>query len=686
MENFVTLADIIDYRKEDSRKGIIFIQGNTEDRFVSYQELYRGALRVLYNLQQKGVTPKSELVFQVYDNEQYVYLFWACILGDIIPIPLTYATKDDARDKIFKVWNYLNSPYLAIDRISLEQFGADYADRIASIESNILYLEDLMISTQEGSIVKSSPEEIAYIQFSSGSTGDPKGVVLTHENVLANTKVVLETGNFNADGVWLSWMPLTHDMGLLGFHIMPTAAGGMQCTMTPADFIADPMIWLRRADQHRATVTCSPNFGYRYFLKNYQAEQAADWDLSSLRLIFNGAEPISIELCNTFLDKMSKHGLKRTTMFTVYGLSEATTSVAYPPYEQEFQYIGIDRDRTQFGKKICQVAPDDPKALLVANCGQALPGSPIRIADDQNNVIDDYRIGNIHISGPNVTPGYYNRPDKTREIITDDGWLNTEDLGFMIEGDLFVTGRAKDIIFINGTNYYSHDLEDFAQKVSGVGFGKAAVVGVRKPDNSEDIIVAFIVFKGDDLNVLLDLADQIRNAVSRQSGLTVSHVIPVERIPRTTSGKPQRFQLRQSFQKGAFDNILAQIESFKAQRSSRFSAPENATEKQIAELWQQLLEREDVGRRDNFFDIGGTSILAVELHLNLKKMFKQDFPLAMLYEHMTIAAMATYLNQNSAPLPHSPQAELDDVAAFEQMNLKRRQKRKALRRRSLHES
>ncbi len=677
--DFATLADVITHHKDDDAKGIVFFKPDGEEHFVSYHALYHTSLRVLYNLQKHNVAPKSELVFQVHDNEHFVYIFWACILGNIIPVPLTYATRTDAREKIFKVWRYLKAPYLVIDRVSKEQFGRGDEDRVQAIESRVLYIEDLLTLSREGTIEVSHPEDIGFIQFSSGSTGDPKGVVLTHSNLLANSSVVLGIGGFNADDVWLSWMPLTHDMGLIGFHIMPTAAGGMQYSMTPAQFIADPMGWLGKADKYRASVLCSPNFGYRHFLYHFKRDQASEWDLSCIRLIFNGAEPISAQLCDTFLKTMAGSGLKRETMFTVYGLAEATLAVSFPEIGTEFRSVSIDRDKMRLKEPVRLVAPEDPKGLPVMDVGMALPGSPVRIVDNQNNPLEDYCIGNIQIKGPNVTAGYYNNPEKTSKIITSDGWLSTEDLGFMIEDHLFVTGRAKEIIFVNGTNYYAHDLEDMVQNIPGVGFGKVAALGVRNPDNSEDEIIVCLAVKRDDLNGFVDLADRVRLTISRCCGLTVTQVIPVKRIPRTTSGKPQRYRLRDAYQQGEFDTVLAQIKAICTERGEKTLAPQNQVEEQIAEIWRLLLEREHIGRSENFFDIGGTSVLAVELHIQLKELFERDFPLAMLYEHMTIAAIAAYFHSPASPEPASLDAAPDPSAEF-QMRLKaRRLKQRALR-------
>lgn len=644
--DFSTLADVIESHKSDDLKGITFIKQKADDHFLSYKDLHQTSLRVLHNLQISGVKPKDELVFQVYDNEQFVLLFWACILGNIIPVPLTFATKDDARDKIFNIWPNLNNPYMAIDRQSIAQFGGKYNDKLDSIKKNILYLEDLLDLTTEGRIVKSTPDEIAFIQFSSGSTGAPKGVVLTHRNVLTNTNVVLQTGNFSARETWLSWMPLTHDMGLIGFHIMPTTAGGMQYSMTPTHFIADPIGWMRRANEHRASVLCSPNFGYKYFLDHYHPHKAAGWDLSCVRLIFNGAEPISAELCNTFLDKMSVHGLARNSMFTVYGLAEATLAVSFPPVGEEFRSLMLDRNAMRFGQPVQIVDQHHSEAVRVINVGCALKGSPIRIVDNHNSVLGESIIGNIQIKGNNVTGGYYNNPSKTREMITVDGWLATEDLGFLLDGNLFVTGRAKDIIFVNGVNYYSHDIEAVAEAVSGVGFGRAIAIGMRNKINSEDDIILFIKVKDDNLEKFAALKALVKEAVSKKIGVVVRHCVPVGAIPRTTSGKPQRFRLSDAFNNNEYDDILEKIEQIEKKRVSDLIAPVTLTEKRIAKIWSEVLNIDisTINSSSGFLELGGDSLNAIESITRIQNELGLPATITVLFENSRLNAFAEHLD------------------------------------------
>jgi amino acid adenylation domain-containing protein len=643
---FSTLSELIEYRKHDESKGVTFIGSDGFDRFLSYKELYSNALRTLYHLQKLGVKPKDELVFQIYDNLHFLCVFWACILGKIIPVPVTFATKDETVLKLFRVWSFLNNPRLVIDKSSITFLRTAYQDRVRSIEDKILYLEDLLSSSQEGSVVDSVPEDIAFIQFSSGSTGDPKGVVITHNNVTSNIYAMLRKMLNTEDDSSFSWMPLTHDMGLIGHHLAPMTQGEPHYIMTPEHFIAQPMAWLEKVSQYRASILVSPNFGFRYLLDRYQADKALSWDLSCVRIISNGAEPISVDLCNAFIDKMSSHGLKRNCMYTVYGLAEATLAVSFPKPGSYIKAVTLDRNSLKLNAVVREVDDNHPQGIKFANLGSALDCLTIRITDDRHNVLNDYVIGNIQLKGTNVTKGYYNNPQKTHEIISEDGWLSTGDVGFTINGDLFVTGRAKDIIFVNGVNYYSHDIERLASEVEGVGFAKVAAIGVRNGANSEDEIVVFLVYREPDLTDFVSLSDHIKSYISRKARLVVTHVIPVKKIPRTTSGKSMRFSLRDAYEKGQFASVLGQLTLIKNSRTQNDFVPRTSTEKTIAKIWANVLKIDVTLIRGNstFLELGGQSISAIDIASKINSDLGIPITIASLFDYSTLHSLATYID------------------------------------------
>jgi acyl-CoA synthetase (AMP-forming)/AMP-acid ligase II len=243
-------------------------------------------------------------------------------------------------------------------------------------------------------------------------------------------------------------------------------------------------------------VLCSPNFGYKHFLKSLSKKSLGNVDLSCVRLIYNGAEPISTELCDTFLNTMKDYGLKRETMFTVYGMAEATLAVSFPVVNEEFRAVHVDRHQLNVGEKIKFIDAANQHALSFAIVGKPVLDCQVRIAD-QENVFSDETVGSIQISGPNVTQGYYKNEEANHAAIISDGWLDTGDLGFIYNDELIITGRAKDIIFANGLNYYPHDLEDLLNEIEGLELGKVVVYGVWNEKLQRDELIIFILYRAD---------------------------------------------------------------------------------------------------------------------------------------------------------------------------------------------
>lgn len=392
----------------------------------------------------------------------------------MIPVPVSTGNNDEHKIKVFRIWEVLHRPYLITESkilLDLEKYTAKsgQAHLYDLIRNNVTLADnsEVFMRQHHPQIHSAKAEDIAFIQFSSGSTGDPKGVMLTHRNLIYNTSGIINGSKITAEDSYLQWMPLTHDMGLICNHMAPLVAGLEQYIMPTSLFIRQPVLWIKKASEHRVSVISSPNFGYKYFLQFFKTEKASGWDLSRIRIIYNGAEPISTELCDAFLDTLAPYGLKRTAMCTVYGLAEASVGVAIPQVEDEFVTLYVDREQLRIGSKVVEVDKDFAGGLSFVVVGYPLDYCQFRICDEADQELGDGIVGHIHIHGHNVTQGYYNNPEATRNILTDDGWVRTGDLGFLRNGQLVITGRAKDIIFVNGQNVYPHDVERIAEEVEG---------------------------------------------------------------------------------------------------------------------------------------------------------------------------------------------------------------------------
>jgi len=342
-----TLVEALD-RNQDPAKKITYISGQDNEREVSYPALKQRALGLLHHIQVKGAKEGNELIIHLAENEQFIDAFWACQYGAVVAVPLAIGTSDGHRQKVFNVFSKLRSAYIATTTKALKRLQVyaqehDKEQAFQEMSQKAILLDRIESFDIAGVKADVLPEKTAFIQFSSGSTGDPKGVVLTHKNLITNLYGIIECSEFDQRDSFFSWMPLTHDLGIIGFHLTPLFVNINQYMMPTDLFVRRPNLWLEKASEKKATILSSPNFGYRHVLKRFKPDKQVNLDLSHVRIIFNGAEPISANLCREFNEVMKPFGLSETAMFTVYGLAEACLVVTFPYLSQPLSTVHILR-------------------------------------------------------------------------------------------------------------------------------------------------------------------------------------------------------------------------------------------------------------------------------------------------------------------------------------------------------
>ena len=647
MTKHTTLVEAIN-TNATAKRSITFIEGKSVETTLTYADLQANALGLLHHLQQRGLGAGDEVILFLKNNQAFIEMFWACVLGGMVPVPIAPGISDEHKAKLMRVFNTLERPYLYTDEASWELLkkyveGHAEQDAFKNIESKTLLPEQLQGRDQQGTQHQPNPDDTAFIQFSSGSTSDPKGVVLTHRNLMTNIYAIATGGGYTDTDVTLSWMPLTHDMGLIGFHLNMLVCNMSQCLMPTDLFSRRPLLWMQKASEHKANVLCSPNFGYKHFLKAMGDKTLEGVDLSHVRLIYNGAEPISTDLCDQFLDAMKVYGLKETTMFTVYGLAEATLAVAFPKRDIPYQSVYVDRKAMRMGDAVRIVDASDADAVSFAVVGYPVPDCEIKITNESNETLGDDFVGDIQIKGPNVTAGYYQNPEANAKALTGDGWLNTGDLGFIHQGQLTITGRSKDIIFAHGLNYYPHDLEDIVQQVPALELGKVVAYGVRRDQQQADELVLFILHRGG-LEEFIPLAQQATHLINEQVGLEVSQVIPVKRIPKTTSGKVQRRLLADDYLNGDYNDVLKEISV--VQSAGNDSVDEGdltPLQQELKTIFKAVVTDKSLGLNDNFFDVGISSLALAEIHQRIDDAYPSVLDVVDLFEYQTIAEVAGFM-------------------------------------------
>ncbi len=643
-----TLTELFESNRNVA-KSITYLEGENDSREVSYAELHERALGILYHLQRIGAKRGDKLILFLGNNEQFIDAFWAAIIGGIVPVPIALGISDEHRHKLLRVARKLGNPFIYTERRSLDRIGT-FAAQVGETElfnglrSRAFLVDDLDDISRPGKTYAAKPQDVAFIQFSSGSTSEPKGVVLTHSNVIANCRGVSQAAQLTSEDVSLSWMPLTHDMGLIGFHIIMFSRQVHAHLMPTELFVRRPLLWLTLASRVRATILCSPNFGYKHYLKVLGERPLEGLDLSATRLIFNGAEPISVELCDEFLTRLAPAKLARNAMFPVYGLAEASLAVTFPQVGAPLRTLTLNRHRLNVGSPVEPVAKSDKDAVELICEGKVIPYCQIRVTGDDDRPLPQDRIGHVQITGENVTGGYFENSQANAAAFTADGWVRTGDLGLFHDGELFVSGRAKEIIFVNGQNYYPHDIETIAQRVEGLELGKVVAAGVRPRDSQTEQLTVFVLHRSG-APEFLAVATQVARLINEQTGLEVGAVVPVKRIPKTTSGKIQRHLLEESYLDGEFDAELKELAALRA--AAHGAAPEagslSAIEDKLKTIVDTAMEGKRVGVNDNLFEVGASSLKLIEIHERIDHEYPGLVDLTELFDFPTIAELARHL-------------------------------------------
>ncbi len=646
MTNATTLVELIEANRTVAR-AVTYIEGENAERRVTYAELYARSLGILHHLQALGAGRGDPLIIFLNNNEQFIDGFWAAICGGIVPVPLAVGISDEHRHKLLRVARKLGKPYLYTDAKTLDRLAALAAQvgettLFDELKQRTFLVESLTDISKPGKLYRPAPDELAFIQFSSGSTSEPKGVMLTHANLLANSNGAAQIDHYNQDDVSLSWMPLTHDMGLIGFFLMQFNKH-VHIHLMPTDlFVRRPLLWMQMASKKRATITCSPNFGYRHFLKVLGGRRLENVELASIRSIYNGAEPISVQLCNEFMETLAYTGLKRHAMFPVYGMAEASLAVTFPQPGSDYRWIRVNRHKLGLGDTVDVNPADSRDVLELMNVGKAVPGIDLRITDADRHIVADGIVGHILISGPSVTRGYFGDSAATNLALDAAGWLDTGDLGVVHEGDLYISGRTKEIIFINGLNYYPYDLENIAQRAPGLDLNKVVAAGVATPDSQGEELVVFVLHRGA-MSDFLATAAAVGRLINEHTGLEVAHVVPVKRIPKTTSGKVQRHFLETAYVEGEFDAELAELRALRNAAPSAGRVVGSDLTSRLQTICESSLPGKRIDITDNLFEIGASSLKLIEIHENIDREFPGLIDLTELFDHPTLAELAKHI-------------------------------------------
>lgn len=395
------------------------------------------------------------------------------------------------------------------------------------------------------------PESVALIQYTSGSTGDPKGVVLSHANLLANIRAIGRIMEASSADIFVSWLPLYHDMGLIGAWLGSLYFGIPLYAMSPLSFLVRPESWLWAIHRFRATYSASPNFGFELCLNKVADADLEGLDLSSLRMVANGAEPVSVQTLRRFIDRFGRFGFSAGAMAPVYGLAENSVGLAFPPLGRPPVIDRVDHDRLSMHGQAEPAKSDDPKPLEVVSCGQPLPGHEIRIVDEAGYELGERQEGRLEFRGPSTTRGYFRNEAKTRELIHN-GWLDSADRAYMAGGDVYITGRIKDIIIRAGRHLYPQEIEEAVAAIPGIRKGGVAVFGVTDRASGTERVVVLAETRETDPARRAAMEASAQEVTTDIAGTPPDEVVlaPPNTVPKTSSGKIRRSAAKELYASG----------------------------------------------------------------------------------------------------------------------------------------
>lgn len=624
------LIDVITSKKEVDSKGIYFIENEIQEEYLSYRELYTLSWQLKEQLREHGIMPGTEIILQYEENQSFLIAFWACILGRMIPVPQAVQKGKESVEHVLKIYHQLKNPLIITNQSRMEEI-LQYAkeQKIGPIH---FFIHTKLFKDREikDYPITCDPKDIAFLQFSSGSTGEPKGIQVSHLNLIENFNGMVKSSEIQLTDSILSWMPLYHNLGLVVSHMLGIVCELDSYLMKTELFVYHPYLWMEKISEHRVTLSCSPNFGYRYYLRSIMNRDCSKLDLSCLRIILNGAEPISIKACNTFLEMMKPYGLRENVFQTGYGLAEATVSVTSTYVGRFLENVVISAENQKVGEPVQFLTSetDNTYALELVKVGRPHYNIQIRTVDEEGRQLADDFFGEIQVKGPIVSCGYYEGLNQDHKMEIQDGWLSTGDIGFLHKGQLVISGRKKDIIFVNGKNYFCHDLESVIREE--YPNCECAICGIYQKELEQDQIVLFLVKGTQTFVEIRKFGESLRKRIMKRTGLKVDKIVSVSEIPKSSSGKIQRFQLKEYIEKGLYYNLNQQY-----------------TRTQIIDMIQEQIEKvlgftmEDFD--ESIVEYGMNSMKAASFHKYLTQSFERNLPVSIAYDYPSVNAIANYL-------------------------------------------
>ncbi|AWM86342.1 AMP-binding protein [Microvirga sp. 17 mud 1-3] len=540
-------------RAHPERIHIYLRQEDGTEEPITYTQLDREARAVAAGLLARGLSPGDRVGIMLPTERSFFVTFFGILCAGGVPVPIYPPFRRAMlEDHLRRQAGILRNAEASI-LITNEEIHAAAGLLLGLVSSlnRVTTVQELRRAAPLPAPLPATADTTALIQYTSGSTGDPKGVVLSHTNLLANIRAIGDALGASSSDVVVSWLPLYHDMGLIGCWLGSLYYGALAVLMPPLSFLADPMVWLWTVHRHRATITAGPNFAFELCLKVAPDSALDNLDLRSLRAVMNGAEPVSPSTIRRFEEHFTPYGFRPDAMVPVYGLAESSVGLAFPPRGRAPIVDRVGRQTLTRNGVARPAAPEDATALEFVACGQPLPKHQIRIVDEDGRELPERHEGRLQFKGPSATAGYFRNPEKTQALF-DGNWLESGDRAYIAGGDIYITGRIKDMIKRAGRNIYPQELEDRVGSLDGVRKGCVAVFASPDPRTGTERLVVMAETRLTDPSQLDTLRLAIIDASQSILDLPPDDIIfvPPHTVPKTSSGKIRRSAARALYETG----------------------------------------------------------------------------------------------------------------------------------------
>ncbi|WP_437287312.1 amino acid adenylation domain-containing protein [Sorangium sp. So ce406] len=642
------------------------LDGETDARSVTYGELDRRARALAAELQ-PGARAGERALLLVPPGLDFIAAFFGCLYAGLVAVPVPLPQRKSGMLRVLAIVRDCRPSVVLTTEALLGAVAMLRDDPGLAELSHLRFMAVDTIQDGQGDAWRAprvTAETVAFLQYTSGSTGTPKGVVLTHGNLLRNELVIQRAFAHTEESVIVGWLPPHHDMGLIGNILQPLYVGVPCVQLSPEQFLMKPRRWLDAISRYRATTSGGPNFAYELCIRKIPPEQREGLDLSAWRVAFNGAEPIRAATLDRFAEAFAPAGFRRDAFYPCYGLAEATLLVTggaadAPPIVRAADRAALAEGRAAFD-------PRDPEAgVSLVGCGGSPAGDAVRIVDPETlRACEDERVGEIWVAGASVAQGYWERPEDTAatfeaRLSTGEGpFLRTGDLGFFSRGELYVTGRLKDLIIVRGRNIYPQDIELTAEESHpGLRAGGGAAFSVDVDGEERVVVVQELGRRAPASTDPAELGAAIERAVADRHEIAVHAVVLIKpgSLPRTTSGKVQRRACRARFLDGSLGAVWQSTSIDNAARAGAraeiVEPPRTALESTLAGIWAEVLGRAPIGRDEEFLSLGGDSLRAMQVSGRVSEALGIDVGPAQLFESTTVAALAAWIEAKQAGAP-----------------------------------